>query len=166
MGLHCDQYYSVVGWNHDEEPSLWRLVAIDQKKEKADAAALNALMDSATTVYNQIVDTANTASITFNEGIEVTSETLAADVESMMAKVAESDNAITKKYYNLCPALIEELTDAIAAVKAGYTVSTGIGNIIVDGKDAVIYDIRGRRVKSVTSSGVYVIDGKKTYINK
>ena len=35
-----------------------------------------------------------------------------------------------------------------------------------DGKDAVIYDIRGRRVKSVTSSGVYVIDGKKTYINK
>ena len=166
LGLHCDQYYSVVGWNHDEEPSLWRLVAIDQKKEKADAAALNALIDSATTVYNQIVDTANTASITFKEGIEVTSETLAADVESMMAVVAESDNAITKKYYNLCPALIEELTDAIAAVKAGYTLSTGIGGIDAEKEDSVIYDIRGRKVKSVTSSGIYFINGQKEYIRK
>ena len=84
----------------------------------------------------------------------------------MMAVVAESDNAITKKYYNLCPALIEELTDAIAAVKAGYTLSTGIGGIDAEKEDSVIYDIRGRKVKSVTSSGIYFINGQKEYIRK
>ncbi len=166
LGLHSSSSYVVVGWNHDEEPSLWRLVAVDQKKEKADAEALNALIDEAEGIFVQIVDTTNTASITFNEGIEVTSGTLASDVELMMAKAAESGDAITNKYYNLCPALIEELTSAIASVKAGYTVNTGIGSIGADDKEAVIYDIRGRRINRISSSGIYFINGKKIYLNK
>ena len=166
LGIHSSQQYVIVGWNHDEEPSLWRLVTVDAKKEKADAAALNELIDEATGIYYSIVDTTNVGSVTFNDGVEVVSATLAADVEAMMAKVADSQEAVTNKYYNLCPALIEELTAAIATVKAGYTVNTGIGNIAIDEKASTIYDIRGRKVERITASGIYVVDGKKVYVNK
>ena len=144
---------------------MWRLVAVELKKENADVAALKEIIGEATAIHNQIVDTANTESLTFKEGIEITSATLAADVESMMAKVAESQDAITKRYFNLCPALIDELSALITTVKKGYTVNTGIDVIEADGKDAVIYDIRGRRIKRITSSGVYIINGKRSYID-
>ena len=127
---------------------------------------MSEIIDEATGIYYSIVDTTNTEAVTFNEGIEVVSATLAADVEAMMATVAESQVAVTKKYYNLCPALIEELTAAIATVKAGYTVNTGIGNIAIDEKASTIYDIRGRKVERITASGIYVVDGKKVYVNK
>ena len=166
LGIHSSQQYVIVGWNHDEEPSLWQLVTVDAKKEKADAAALSELIAEATGIYNQIVDTTSTASVTIKEGIEVTSATLVADIETMMAKAAESQTAVTNKYYNVCLALIDEMTAAISAVKAGYTVNTGIGIVTADGKKSVIYDIRGRRVKSVTSSGIYFINGQKEYIRK
>ena len=98
--------------------------------------------------------------------MEVTSTTLAEDVASMMDKVAESQNVITKKYYEQCPKLITTLTEIIAQVKAGYTVSTGIGNVIFDEKDNIIYDIRGRKIKQITNPGVYIINGEKVYIGK
>ncbi len=163
--LHCSALYEVVGWDYESyDQSMWRLVAVELKKENADVASLKKLVSEATAINNQIVDTTNTASVTFKEGIEVTSATLVADVEAMMLKVEESQSAIAKKYFNLCPALIEELESAIAKVKGGYTVNTGISGIGADDKDAVIYDIRGRRINRITSSGVYVIDGKKTYV--
>ena len=154
----------MVGWKHDDIKSLWRLVCVNPKKEKADEKALKELIASATEVYNLIVDTTNTSSITFKEGIEVTSETLAADVESMMSKVAQSQVVVDNKYYNLCPSLIDELTALIATVNAGYTVSTGIGGILFDEVDAVIYDARGRKVKDITSPGIYIVNGKKVYV--
>lgn len=164
--LHCSASYQVVGWDYESyDQSMWRLVAVELKKENADVAALKEIIGEATAIHNQIVDTANTESLTFKEGIEITSATLAADVESMMAKVAESQDAITKRYFNLCPALIDELSALITTVKKGYTVNTGIDVIEADGKDAVIYDIRGRRIKRITSSGVYIIDGKRSYID-
>ena len=164
LALHCDAAKNVVGWSASADASHWIIVCVDQKKEKADTDALNQLIDEATSVYNLIVDTTNTAEITFNEGIEVTSETLAADVESMMAKVAQSQSVISKKYYEQCPALIDELTAIISKVKAGYTVSTGIGAVIYDEATAVIYDARGHKVKRITSPGIYIINGKKVYI--
>ena len=164
LALHCDAAKNVVGWSSSADASHWIIVAVDQKKEKADTDALNELIDEATSVYNLIVDTTNVAEITFNEGIEVTSETLAADVEAMMTKVAQSQSVISKKYYEQCPALIDELTAIISKVKAGYTVSTGIGAVIWDEETAVIYDARGHKVKRVTSPGIYIINGKKVYI--
>ena len=110
------------------------------------------------------MDTTNTSSITFKDGIEVVSETLAADVESMMSKVAQSQVVVDNKYYNLCPSLIDELTALIATVNAGYTVSTGIGGVLSDEIDAVIYDARGRKVKRITSAGIYIVNGKKMYV--
>ncbi len=162
--LHCDASKNVVGWSTTADASHWKIVAVDQKKEKADAEALNQLIDEATSVYNLIVDTLNTETISFNKGIEVISETLADDVTTMMQLVAESENVISKKYYNECPALIEKLTAIIAVVNSGYTVSTGIGDVLFDEETSVIYDVRGRKVNNITSSGIYIIDGKKVYI--
>ena len=92
------------------------------------------------------------------------SETLAADVEAMMAKVAQSQSVVDNKYYDKCPVLIDELTALIATVNAGYTVSTGIGGVLFDEADAVIYDARGRKVKNITSPGIYIVNGKKIYV--
>ena len=163
--LHCDAAKKVVGWNTTADASLWQLVAVDQQKELADVAELEALMAEANTIYGDIVDS-TAASITFKEGVEVTSTTLAEDVAAMMDKVAESQAVITKKYYEQCPKLITALAEIVAKVKAGYTVSTGIGNVIFDEKDSVIYDIRGRKIKQITNSGFYIINGEKVYISK
>ena len=94
------------------------------------------------------------------------SETLAADVDSMMALVAESNNTISGSSYEKYPALIDRLTAIIATVKAGYTIPTGIDGIIFDEKNAVIYDSRGRRIDKITSPGIYIVDGKKVYVSK
>ena len=166
LGLHCDQKYKVVGWNHTEDPSLWTIQCVDLVKEKADLKSLKALVSDAVSIHNLIVDTLNTETTTFYDCIEVTSETLAADVESMMTNVALSQNVIDNKQYEKCPTLIDELTALIAAVKGGYTISTGIGSVTIDEQNAVIYDSRGRKVNRVTSAGVYIVNGKKMYINK
>ncbi len=162
--LHCSSEHVVVGWDYNNKQSLWSLVAVDLKKENADVNALKELISEANSVYAVVVDTVIGGVISFNENIEIVSETLAADVDSMMQLVAESENVISKKYYNECPALIEKLTAVISVVKSGYTVSTGINGVVYDEESAVIYDARGRRVKNITSSGVYIVNGKKVYV--
>ena len=166
LGLHIakSQSYKVVGWNHTDTPSLWTLFCVTQNKEKADLKALEELIDEAVSIHDLIVDTLNTSSATFYDWVEVTSATLATDVESMMAKVAVSQNVVENKSYEKCPALIDELTAIITTVKAGYTIPTGINGIIFDEKDAVVYDSRGRRVDKITTPGVYIVNGKKMYI--
>ena len=164
LALHCDASKNVVGWSSSAEASHWIIVAVDQNKENADVDALNSLIEEATSIYNFIVDTASTDKIIFNEGIEVTSETLAADVETMMEKVATSQNVISKKYYEQCTALIKELTSIITVVKAGYKISTDIDAVICDKENSVIYDVRGHSIKKITSPGVYIINGEKVYI--
>jgi hypothetical protein len=159
--LHCDASKNVVGWNTTADASHWKLVAVELTKELADVAALNEFISSAEEVYNMIVDTTETESIKFKDGVEVLSTTLAADVDSMMALVSESKDVIAKKYYECCPGLATSLSSAIATVKAGFTVGTGIGDTHTDIENIKIYDIRGRRVKQITESGVYIINGKK-----
>ena len=135
-----------------------------QNKESADEKALRELINEAVSIHDLIVDTLNTEITTFYDWVEVTSETLAADVDSMMTLVNNSQNVISEKYYEQCPALIENLTAIIAKVQAGYTIPTGINGVISDEDNAVIYDARGRKVKNISSSGVYIINGKKTYV--
>ena len=84
----------------------------------------------------------------------------------MMNLVALSQNTIANKLYEKCPAFIDNLTAIIATVKGGYTIPTGINGVIFEEKDAVIYDSRGRKVNKITTSGVYIVNGKKMYINK
>ena len=81
-----------------------------------------------------------------------------------LAKVAQAQDVVTNKYYEKTLALIDELTAIIATVNAGYTVSTGIGGVLSDEIDAVIYDARGRKVKRITSAGIYIVNGKKMYV--
>jgi hypothetical protein len=166
LGLHCDQYKNVVGWNHTETPTLWNLVCVTLNKENSDEKSLQSLISEAASIHDLIVDTLNTDATTFYDWVEVTSETLIADVDSMMALVVLSQDAIANKQYEKYPALIDNLTSIIATVQAGYTIPTGIDGIIFDEEDAVIYDSRGRRVNKITSSGIYIIDGKKMYISK
>ena len=163
--LHCDAAKNVVGWSTTADASHWKLVAVELTKELADVAALNEFISSAEEVYNMIVDTTDTQNIKFKDGVEVLSTTLAADVDSMMALVSESKDIIAKKYYECCPELATSLSAAMATVKAGFTVGTGISDIYTDNEDVRIYDIRGRRIKQITESGVYIINGKK-YIKK
>ena len=166
LGIHCDQKYKVVGWNHTEDPSLWTLQCVNQKKEKADEKSLNALISEAVSIYDFIVDSTKTDATTVYDWVIVSSETLTADIDAMMAKVAVSQSVIENKYYEKCPALIDELTALIATVKGGYSVTTGINGVVTDEQNAVIYDSRGRRVKKITSSGIYIVNGKKMYIIK
>ena len=71
---------------------------------------------------------------------------------------------VQAKHGHIGAVLIDELTALIATVNAGYTVSTGIGGILFDEVDAVIYDARGRKVKNITSPGIYIVNGKKVYV--
>ena len=168
LGLHSakSQSYKVVGWNHTDSPSLWTLFCVTLNKEKNDENSLQGLISEAVSINNLIVDTVNVGSTTFYDWVEVTSETLAADVDSMMALVAESEYALSSSIYEKYPALIENLTAIIATVQAGYTIPTGINGVIFDDKNAVIYDSRGRRIDKITSPGIYIVDGKKMYISK
>ena len=168
LGLHIakSQSYKVVGWNHTDTPSMWTLFCVTQNKEEADEKVLQELISEAVSIHDLIVDTLNTGSTAFYEWVEVASETLAADVDSMMALVAESNNAISNSSYEKYPALIDNLTAIIATVQAGYTIPTGINGVIVDEKSAVIYDSRGRRIDKITSPGIYIVDGKKVYVSK
>lgn len=58
------------------------------------------------------------------------------------------------------------VTDARTATFVKESNATGIGNIELEKKETIIYDISGRRVRSIVSSGVYIINGKKVMINK
>ena len=165
LGLHCDQYNSVVGWNHTDDPSLWTLQCVDLKKEKADEKSLKALVSEAVSIHDLIVDTTNSETTTLYDWVIVSSETLVSDIETMMEKVAVSETVLANKYYEKCPALIDELTSLIATVTAGYSIPTGINGVVIDEQNTVIYDSRGRRVKRITSPGVYIINGNKVYID-
>ena len=136
------------------------------KKEKADEKSLKALISEATSICDLIVDTTVTGKISFVEGIEVISSTLAADVEAMISLISESNNVIGKKYYNFYPGFIESLTAAISAVRAGYSTGTGINGVYIDEKNSKIYDINGRKIDGISSSGLYIVDGKKVFVNK
>ncbi|MBQ7362019.1 MAG: M60 family metallopeptidase [Bacteroidaceae bacterium] len=162
--LHCDASKNVVGWSTSADASHWKIIATELTKENQDIASLNTLISEATSIYNIIVDTTKTEGISFKEGVEVVSATLAIDVESMMAIVTESNNIIEKKYYECCPELIESLSAAIETVKAGYSVGTGINGILYDGKKSKIYDINGHKIDEITESGIYIIDGKKVFL--
>ena len=41
--------------------------------------------------------------------------------------------------------------------------TTGIDSVDAEGDDAIYFDLQGRRVKR-TENGVYIINGKKTFI--
>ena len=42
---------------------------------------------------------------------------------------------------------------------------TGVDNVVTEGTGAkVIYDLSGRRVKEITTSGLYIVNGKKVYV--
>ena len=136
-----------------------------KKTEKTSVSYDPVVISEATSIHDLIVDTLNTETLDFYDWVEVSSETFAADVATMINLVAQSQAAIDNKYYEKCPALIDELTAVIAAVNSGYSITTGIDNIYFNEKDAVIYDSRGRRVKKITSPGVYIINGNKVYID-
>ena len=137
---------------------------MNQKKEKADEKSLNALISEAVSIHDFIVDSTKTDTTTVYDWVIVSSETLTADIDAMMAKVAVSQDVIENKYYEKCPALIDELTALIATVTAGYSVPTGINGVIIDEQNDVMYDSRGRRVKNITAPGIYIVNGRKVYV--
>ena len=49
--------------------------------------------------------------------------------------------------------------------KSNVQVETGITEVKgEDGKVKTIYDLSGRRVKTIAERGIYIIDGKKTLV--
>ena len=51
-------------------------------------------------------------------------------------------------------------TDALRAIDN----ATAIENVECEETETVIYDLQGRRIKEITASGIYVINGKKTIV--
>jgi hypothetical protein len=168
QSLHCDAGKKVVGWDTKADASQWQLIAVDMNKEIADETALTDLYYKAFAIYQTIVDDSVTVedNIVFKDGVNVISATLMEDFKAMMVKAEEAQTLVYKKYYDQFPAYIDILTEMIAKVKAGYTLSTGIYGIEAEIGDSVIYDIRGRKIKSVTAPGVYIINGKKVHLGK
>jgi hypothetical protein len=168
QSLHCDAGKKVVGWDTKADASQWQLIAVDMNKEIADETALTDLYYKAFAIYQTIVDDSVTVedNIVFKDGVNVISATLMEDFKAMMVKAEEAQTLVYKKYYDKFPAYIDILTEMIAKVKAGYTLSTGIYGIEAEIGDSVIYDIRGRKIKSVTAPGVYIINGKKVHLGK
>lgn len=44
--------------------------------------------------------------------------------------------------------------------------ATGINSIYTDNGDTVIYDLTGRRLKKISKSGLYIVNGKKVFIKR
>lgn len=54
-----------------------------------------------------------------------------------------------------------------ASLRIGFPGTTGIYDVNVESDDStVVYDLAGRRVNSVVESGIYIVNGKKVFINK
>ena len=51
-------------------------------------------------------------------------------------------------------------TDALRAIDN----ATAIEDVECEEKETVIYDLQGRRIKEITASGIYIINGKKTIV--
>lgn len=54
-----------------------------------------------------------------------------------------------------------------ASLRIGFPGTTGIYNVNVESDEAaVVYDLAGRRVNNVVEPGIYIVNGKKVFINK
>ena len=60
----------------------------------------------------------------------------------------------------LVPVGIFDPTDALRAIDS----ATAIENVECEETETVIYDLQGRRIKEITASGIYIINGKKTIV--
>ena len=61
---------------------------------------------------------------------------------------------------SLVPVGIFDPTDALRAIDN----ATAIDNVECEETETVIYDLQGRRIKEITASGIYIINGKKTIV--
>ena len=44
------------------------------------------------------------------------------------------------------------------------THATGIENVVTGSEVNAIYDLQGRKIEKVTKGGIYIVNGKKTYV--
>ena len=175
----AETYYNSISESYPEIAAEL-LTAINTAKEvQGNADATQTEIETATTVLNDAVSTAQAA-------VQAAAEQAAADQAAADAAI-EKINAIgTVEYTDACKALIDAareaydaltdaqkalvseetlkvLTDAEAEYKRLEDIATGIATVKADNKADVWYDLNGRRVLQPTK-GVYVRNGKKVVI--
>lgn len=63
--------------------------------------------------------------------------------------------------------LKEFLGNGNVEVTLSLSSASGIGEVKADnGKDIIIYDLKGNRLNEVTKTGIYIVNGKKVFIEK
>lgn len=63
--------------------------------------------------------------------------------------------------------LKEFLGNGNVEVTLSLSSASGIGEVKADnGKDVIIYDLKGNRLKEIIAAGVYIVNGKKVFIEK
>lgn len=63
--------------------------------------------------------------------------------------------------------LKEFLGNGNVEVTLSLSSASGIGEVKADnGKDVIIYDLKGNRLNEVTKTGIYIVNGKKVFIEK
>ena len=65
---------------------------------------------------------------------------------------------------NSCTFVSVGTFDAKTALAAINKFETAIEDVECEEKETVIYDLQGRRIKEITASGIYIINGKKTIV--
>ena len=65
---------------------------------------------------------------------------------------------------NSCTFVSVGTFDAKTALAAIDKFETAIEDVECEEKETVIYDLQGRRIKEITASGIYIINGKKTIV--
>lgn len=66
-----------------------------------------------------------------------------------------------KIYYEYQPSAVA----GAAAFRFRFNDETGIEELII-GEDSIIYDLYGRRLNEVVTPGIYIVNGKKIYVNE
>ena len=84
------------------------------------------------------------------------------DAETLLAKATQSKAQLNTAYEELVAAY-----NALAEAMGEETIESSIEEIIMGGNgmgDGKIYDLQGRQINRVTSTGIYIVNGKKVLL--
>lgn len=80
---------------------------------------------------------------------------------------------VSNAAYELCDGVIHSVqffdcaltAEQVAAIKYTGLIPTAINECVLDNqKERSIFDLQGRRIKKITTSGIYIVNGKKTVV--
>lgn len=167
LSLHCDAAKNVVGWYSNATASHWKIEAVECVKEEADKVILQSVISEAVNLIDKLVDVNLTTPdmLVYKSNILVTDANLDIFVRMLMDEIGKSQLAIDNNQSGMYKEKNELLTSLMQYIDNGYSYVTGIESISNEIESSnTIFDINGKRVTRMTESGIYIVNGKKRYI--